>query len=663
MGYMPTWLQDQGYYTSYIGKLFMEYGIYNYNLKPRGFNHTDLLAYPWVFDYNHPVFSTNCNPPRHYPGNYSTDVIAEKAVFEIKNAAKLARAGIPFNLNIAPVACHDWMNWKDADLAATGKLLGPPLAPERYKNSFRGVRLPKKANFMEPEATFKYKAKWLRDLHPTTLKNTNFLNEYYRLRLRALAAADDMIERIMTTLEEEGILDDTYVFYTSDNGYHIGAHRMHGGKESPFEEDTRVPFFVRGPGIKKGITDNLTVSSHVDLPATFVTLAGGDFSTLLTDGQPMPMQRWAEDRVEPYFDAFRVYQQYEATPVEYWGGLTDQVTDVLKLPMHIQEQPSSYLLYPSVIDLLYKAYRADFSNGKQELVFKYIVSCGEDDGRELYDLTHDPFELYNLFHFSSTHHSDTFLKKIKNRMDALVSAGYACINYTNCIAPFANLNSSMEGWPTTAGTPALPIKSLAQSLNDVYDNFFKRYGEDNRFQWVSKGVPSTSGRTVRTGCLDYWDWDNEKGAFDKYAWIKPATNPHYVVDWGTFIDTAAVASTTPDAIAIAKSVVQALKETEPEPDVNVEVAIAAAQTTADEYAETTTLPWTNEWPGRPGMACSVEPDKHGGRKMFGTTQQLVAEEAPVEQFGREMSQQEIDANVAWMQRRIKTHPYELKYFR
>jgi hypothetical protein len=29
-----------------IGKLFMEYGIYNYNLKPRGFNHTDLLAYP-----------------------------------------------------------------------------------------------------------------------------------------------------------------------------------------------------------------------------------------------------------------------------------------------------------------------------------------------------------------------------------------------------------------------------------------------------------------------------------------------------------------------------------------------------------------------------------------------------------------------------------------
>lgn len=92
---------------------------------------------------------------------------------------------------------------------------------------------------------------------------------------------------------------------------------MHAGKESPFEEDTRVPMFVRGPGIKAGLVDQHSVSSLVDLPATFVTLAGADYSTLLTDGQPMPLHRWAAEGNESYFDVFKAHRQYESVPVEY----------------------------------------------------------------------------------------------------------------------------------------------------------------------------------------------------------------------------------------------------------------------------------------------------------------------------------------------------------
>jgi arylsulfatase A-like enzyme len=92
---------------------------------------------------------------------------------------------------------------------------------------------------------------------------------------------------------------------------------MHAGKESPFEEDTRVPMFVRGPGIKGNQTDAVSVSSHVDFPATWVTLAGADYRKLPTDGQPMPLHRWAEEGKESYFEAFKAYKQYESVPVEY----------------------------------------------------------------------------------------------------------------------------------------------------------------------------------------------------------------------------------------------------------------------------------------------------------------------------------------------------------
>lgn len=45
-------------------------------------------------------------------------------------------------------------------------------------------------------------------------------------------------------VEAIGELDNTYFIYTSDNGYHLGAHRMGAGKETPYQEDLQVPFFI-----------------------------------------------------------------------------------------------------------------------------------------------------------------------------------------------------------------------------------------------------------------------------------------------------------------------------------------------------------------------------------------------------------------------------------
>ena len=57
---------------------------------------------------------------------------------------------------------------------------------------------------------------------------------------------------VVEALEETGRLDNTYVVYTSDNGFHMGQHRLFIGKTTAYEEDIRVPLAIRGPGVPEG---------------------------------------------------------------------------------------------------------------------------------------------------------------------------------------------------------------------------------------------------------------------------------------------------------------------------------------------------------------------------------------------------------------------------
>jgi N-acetylglucosamine-6-sulfatase len=89
---------------------------------------------------------------------------------------------------------------------------------------------------------------------------------------------DEMLGNIRKTLTETGASNNTYIFFSSDNGYHLGDYSMLQGKQTPFDIDIRVPLIAIGPKFAKGSLQEAIVS-NIDLAPTFAAMAG----TKLTD--------------------------------------------------------------------------------------------------------------------------------------------------------------------------------------------------------------------------------------------------------------------------------------------------------------------------------------------------------------------------------------------
>lgn len=147
---------------------------------------------------------------------------------------------------------------------------------------------------------------WVRNLALQNQSVIDYNDHFYRSRLRALQGVDELVDSLVTRLEESDQLDNTYIIYTSDNGFHIGQHRLPPGKTCGFEEDIRVPLFIRGPGVMK---DNVqdAVTTHIDLAPTIFHLAGiparDDF-----DGTAIPVTIDVD------------VERHEHVTVEYWGS-------------------------------------------------------------------------------------------------------------------------------------------------------------------------------------------------------------------------------------------------------------------------------------------------------------------------------------------------------
>ena len=281
------------------------------------------------------------------PADYLTDVLAAKAVDFVGASAESTQ---PFFLYLALYAPHK-----------------PSTPAPRHAGMFLERRAPRPASFDEPDV--RDKPARIRALPRLSAAAKREIDVLYRKRLQSLQAVDEAVAKVVAALAANGQLERTYLFFTSDNGYHMGEHRMPPGKYTPYEEDVHVPLLVRGPGVPEGITIGALASS-VDLAPTFAELAGATLSAEPDGRSLVPLWQGA-----PPADWRRVVllEQFD------FNAEDDPPDDVLEPPE--PGDKAGNLEYPSHLGLrLPEAKYVEYGNGEVEL----------------YDLRHDPRELQNL---------------------------------------------------------------------------------------------------------------------------------------------------------------------------------------------------------------------------------------------------------------------------
>lgn len=180
------------------------------------------------------------------------DVLSKEAAAFIRKA-RSEDASRPFFLYLAPYIPH-----------------GPATPPSRYANDFPGLKMPRTPSFNESDVSDK--PAWVRRRAPLTLHQIKAIDVAYRKRRQSMQAVEDMVENLIDTLQEQNLLGNTFIFFTSDNGFHQGQHRLPSGKDTAFEEDIAVPLLVRGPGVPAGSTVD-RITANVDFAPTFAEIA------------------------------------------------------------------------------------------------------------------------------------------------------------------------------------------------------------------------------------------------------------------------------------------------------------------------------------------------------------------------------------------------------
>ncbi|KAL3449925.1 alkaline-phosphatase-like protein [Aspergillus insuetus] len=470
--YLPVWLQAAGYNTYYTGKLFNVHTVDNYNSPyAGGFTGSDFLLDPFTYNYLNSTFQRTGETPRSYEGEYVTDVMAQKAYRLLDEAVA---AENPFFLTIAPSAPH-------ANIQMSGSILDPdpvfifdaPVPAKRHEHLFEDVIVPRGKNFNPDHPSG---VNWVRELEQQNQTNVDWNDHFYRQRLRALQAVDELVDGLFERLEELDLLDNTYIVYSSDNGFHIGQHRLQPGKSCGYEEDINIPLIVRGPGVGTNRSTDI-VTSHTDLAPTFFSLLGislrDDF-----DGTSFPV---TENGLLAAHD-----RKHEHINVEYWGfaggeGIYHRELHENNTYKAIRIVGSGYNLY-------------------------YSIWCNNE--HELYDMEVDPDQLHNLLlpaplpapANSEARVAGLPISKVIARLDSLLFVLKSCKGQT-CRKPWQTLH------------PDGDVQTLKDALAAEFNHFYEVEQRRVEYNFCSNGylvdaegpMWETDGLVYRGGLTwDHW---------------------------------------------------------------------------------------------------------------------------------------------------------------
>lgn len=361
---IAVWLRNAGYSTALIGKYLNGFpGDQAETYIPPGWTYW-AAAVQWG-DKPYQQFNYRLNENGKLvtygtsAASYGTDVYARKSVEFIQGANKAKK---PFFLYLSLFAPH-----------------APATAAPRHAGLFADATVPRTPSFAEEDVSDK--PLFLAG-PPLDEPAVAALDAEYAQRLRSLQAVDEAVKKIYDTLAAAGQLGNTYLIFTSDNGYHLGQHRLPAGKQTVYEEDIHQPFLVRGPGIPAGQVDAVHLIDNADLAPTLAA--------------------WAGVRVPVAVDGRSLAPLFGGTPPATWR----------------QALPLARWRIPNVVDPW-----PEFRGARTD---QYTWVEWADGSRELYDDLADPYQLTNLAY-------DPASTDLRSRL-ADMTAGLAACRGATCVA-------------------------------------------------------------------------------------------------------------------------------------------------------------------------------------------------------------------------------------
>ncbi len=344
---LAVWLQRDGYSTALVGKYLNGYGKPDPAHVPSGWTkwyaavNTQGSTAQAVYDYR---LNENGTLVQHgdSPADFKQYVLTAHAVDLIDRWAPEAR---PFFLWLTYTAPHT----TGTDSPSPQPPFDCQMAAQpavRDADAFDAEPLPMRPNFNEADVSDK--PEWLQAKPLLGDGQIDDIARRYRCQLESLQAVDRGTGQVINALRRSGELSNTYVLFTSDNGFFNGEHRRPGDKSTPYEESIRVPLVMRGPGIPAGVQVR-DPAINADLAPTVVQATGAKPRAIM-DGRSL-----------------------------------------LGAARHPNRETGRELMLEA-----YPYHRITGFKGvhtRRYLYARYLT--GEE---ELYDLAHDPFELKNAAH-------------------------------------------------------------------------------------------------------------------------------------------------------------------------------------------------------------------------------------------------------------------------
>jgi N-acetylglucosamine-6-sulfatase len=314
----------------------------------------------------------------HYgnePAAYITDVLASQAVGFIKQSA-----GTPFVIEVATFAPH------------------MPYTPApRDADAFPGLQAPRTASFnAAPDANA---PQWLRAIPALSAADMAGIDRDFRKRAQSVQAVDKMIGELLAAVASIGEESNTYFVFSSDNGYHMGEHRLRPGKMTAFDTDIHVPLIVTGPGVAPGRVVE-EIADNIDLNPTFTEI-GGAAPAANVDGRSLL----------PLLHGGTVTQWRKAALIEHHGPVRNLADP--DFPGIRSGNPTTY-----------EAIRG--------LTWVYVEYA--DGEKEYYDRAADPDELHNIY--------ASLPAEQKASLHTMVSALQNCHGTENCSAADGSTRSA-----------------------------------------------------------------------------------------------------------------------------------------------------------------------------------------------------------------------------